>query len=417
MKTNVEKAIEILEKYNQKDTLELMKSLDEEKKEILSKSVLDVDFDGLMDIYNQSTEKKNVSTEGVLPMNATIKEDLTDEERKKYFDLGKEVIQKGEYAVVTVAGGQGTRLGHKGPKGTYKVSTVKGEKYIFEILCEKMKEANSVYGVEILWYIMTSEENNADTESFFKTNNFFGYNPEKIHFFKQSKMPLMSKEGKILVDKNFTVKQASDGHGGIFNSMKKQGVISELEKNEVKWIFTCGVDNILVNMVDPYLIGLAIEKNCKLATRSLVKNSPTEKIGVICKQNNRVKVIEYSELPENMAHQTDTNGNLVFGESHVMFNLFSLDAIKKISEEKLPYHIAFKKNDYLNSKGEFVKTEEPNSYKFESFIFDSFGMFDDIAILRGKREEEFAPIKNATGIDSPETAVNLYNAYWDKRNL
>ena len=417
MKTNVEKAEELLKKYDQKEIIELMNGLDEKKKETLSNSVLDVDFEYLMDVFKQSTEKKTVNTEGVMPMNATIKEDLSDTEREEYFEIGKKVIQNNQYAVVTVAGGQGTRLGHKGPKGTYKVNTVKGEKYIFEILCEKMKEANKAYNVEIPWYIMTSEENNDETESFLKTHNYFGYNPDKIHLFKQSKMPLMSQDGKILIDQEFKVKQASDGHGGIFNSMKKQGVISELEKNNVKWIFTCGVDNILVNMVDPYLIGLAIQKNCKLATRSLVKNSPTEKIGVICKQNNRVKVIEYSELPEDMANQVDKNGNLVFGESHVMFNLFSLDAIKKISEEKLPYHIAFKKNDYLNTQGKLVKTEVPNSYKFESFIFDSFGMFDDIAILRGKREDEFAPIKNATGIDSPETAVNLYNDYWNKRSL
>ena len=417
MKTNIEKAEEILEKYNQKDTLELMKELDSIQKEVLSNSILDVDFDYLMSVYNQSTEKKDINTEGVMPMNATIKEDLTEEERTKYFNIGKDVIQKNEYAVVTVAGGQGTRLGHKGPKGTYKVNTIKGEKYIFEILTEKMKEANKTYGVEITWYIMTSEENHKDTEDFLKLHNFFGYNQDKVHLFKQSKMPLMSKEGKILVDKDFKIKQASDGHGGIFNSMKKQGVISKLEKDNIKWIFTCGVDNILVNMVDPYLVGLAIEKKCKLATRSLVKNSPKEKIGVICKQNNRVKVIEYSELPEDMANKTDEKGNLLFGESHVMFNLFSLEAIKKISEEKLPYHIAFKKNDYLNTKGEYVKTEEPNSYKFESFIFDSFSMFDDIAILRGKREDEFAPIKNAEGQDSPETAVNLYNDYWSKRSL
>lgn len=412
METNIKKAEEILKKYKQEGTIELFKNLDSEKKEILANSVLNTDFDYVMDVFNEANKKKDSSSQGILPMQASKKEDMSDVERENYYELGKKVIQNNEYAVVTVAGGQGTRLNHPGPKGTFKVQTVNGEKYIFEILCEIMKEANEKYSVEIPWYIMTSEENNDETENFFKSHNFFGYNQDKIKFFKQSKMPIMTTDGKILVDKNFKVKEASDGHGGIFNSMRKSGVINELEKNNVKWIFTCGVDNILVNMVDPYLVGLAIDKNCKIATRSLVKNSPSEKVGVLCKQDNKVKVVEYTELPEDKANMIDEKGNLVYSESHVMFNLFSLDAIKQISTARLPYHIAFKKNDYLDKDGNLVKAETPNSYKFESFIFDSFELFDDIAILRGNREDEFAPIKNATGNDSPETAVNLYNNFW-----
>ncbi len=415
-KEKLEKAEEILKKYNQTEVIELLDKLDDEKKEKLTDSVLNVDFENLTKVFNRSQEKKEVNTTGISPMNAIVKEDVSEEERKKYFELGKAVIQNNHYAVVTVAGGQGTRLGHDGPKGTYKIKTIKGEKYIFEILCEIMKKANQTYGVEIPWYIMTSEENNSETVSFFEEHNYFGCNPQKIKFFTQSKMPVMSKDGKILVDKDYKVKEASDGHGGIFNSMKRAGIIEELSDKNIEWIFTCGVDNILVNMVDPYLVGLAIDKKCKVATRSLIKNSPSEKIGVLCKQNNRVKVIEYTELPEDMAKEVDSKGNLKFGESHVMFNLFSLEAIKKIANESLPYHIAFKKNEYINSNGELVKPESPNSYKFESFIFDSFEMFDDMAILRAKREDEFAPIKNATGVDSPETAVNLYNNFWSKRN-
>ena len=255
-----------------------------------------------------------------------------------------------------------------------------------------MKTASKEYGTVIPWYIMTSDENNKQTVDFFEANNYFGYDKDRIKFFRQSKMPVVDTEGKLLVDENFRIKEASDGHGGIFNSMYKRNVISELDTLGVKWVFTCGVDNPLVNMVDPYLLGLAITKNCKLATRSLVKTSPSEKIGVLCKQDNRVKVIEYTELSEEMANKVNYKGDLLFGESHVMFNLFSLDAIKKIANEKLPYHIAFKKNSYIDENGKLVKPEKPNSYKFESFIFDSFELFDDMAILRGSREDEFAPI-------------------------
>ena len=417
MKTRIQEAEEKLKKYNQDSVIKLMNKLDNDKKEALAESVLDTDLESVQNVFKTINAKPEVKSENILPMNATIKEDVSESERENYFEIGKKIIENGEYAVVTVAGGQGTRLGHNGPKGTYKISTIKGEKSLFEILCETMKEASDKYGTVIPWYIMTSDENNKQTVDFFEANNYFGYDKDKINFFRQSKMPVVDTEGKLLVDENFKIKEASDGHGGIFNSMLKRNVISDLDKAGVKWVFTCGVDNPLVNMVDPYLLGLAVTKNCKLATRSLVKTSPSEKIGVLCKQNNRVKVIEYTELPEEMANKVNEKGDLLFGESHVMFNLFSLDAIKKIANEKLPYHIAFKKNSFIDENGKLVKPEKPNSYKFESFIFDSFELFDDMAILRGSRNDEFAPIKNAEGNDSPETAVKLYNDFWKNKTI
>lgn len=415
MDTIIKEAEEKLKKYKQDSVFKLMNKLEGEKKIALAESVLSTDLESVQNVFKTINDKKESTSVEISPMNATVKENVSEGERQNYYEIGKKVIENNEYAVVTVAGGQGTRLGHNGPKGTYKINTIKGEKSLFEILCETMKDAKKKFGVIIPWYIMTSDENNDQTVSFFESNNYFGYDKDKIKFFKQSKMPVVDTEGKLLVDENYRIKEASDGHGGIFNSMVKGNVVSELDKAGVKWVFTCGVDNPLVDMVDPYLLGLAITKNCKLATRSLVKTSPSEKIGVICKQNNRVKVIEYSELSEEMANKVNENGDLLFGESHVMFNLFSLDAIKKIANEKLPYHIAFKKNSYIDENGTLVKPEKPNSYKFESFIFDSFELFDDMAILRGKREDEFAPIKNAEGSDSPETAVKLYNDFWKNK--
>jgi len=135
----------------------------------------------------------------------------------------------------------------------------------------------------------------------------------------------------------------------------------------------------------------------------------------LCKQNNKIKVIEYTELPKDIAGITDENGELVFGESHIMCNLFNIDALKKLSKNELEYHIAFKKSDYLDENKKLIIPDKPNAYKFEQFIFDSFKLFDDIAILRGKREEDFAPVKNAKGEDSPDTAKKLYENYWKNR--
>ena len=228
---------------------------------------------------------------------------------------------------------------------------------------------------------------------------------------------MLSKSGKLVTDENGLVKLASDGNGGIFYSMAKNGIIDDMKKKNIEWVFIGSVDNLLVKYVDTLLLGLAIKKNVKIATRTIIKNSPYEKVGVLCKKNGKIKVIEYTEIPKKMRFAVDEHGEMIYGESHIMCNLFSMEALEKASTKELKYHIAEKKVDYINEDGELIKPEEPNCYKFEKFIFDSFGLFDEIAILRGKREEDFAPIKNKEGADSPATAKKLYENYITKKVL
>ena len=188
-----------------------------------------------------------------------------------------------------------------------------------------------------------------------------------------------------------------------------------MKNRNVKWIFIGSVDNAILKMADTSLLGLAIKQNVEIASKSVVKANPKERVGVFCKMNGHPKVIEYTELPEEMAEEKDENGELKYGESHIMCNLFSIDAIEKISKEPLIYHSAFKKNSYINEEGKEIIPKEPNSYKFEAFIFDCFPFFDDMAIIRGKREDDFAPVKNKEGVDSPRTAKELYEKYWERQ--
>lgn len=262
---------------------------------------------------------------------------------------------------------------------------------------------------------MTSKENNDDTVNFLEKHNYFGYPKDYIYIFEQGELPLLNEHGKLLIGKNGLIKEASNGNGGIFNSMLKKGIISDMDKRGIEWLFIGSVDNILLKYVDILLLGLTASRGSQIGTRTVLKRSPDEKVGVLCKQNNKVRVIEYTELPDDIASITDDNGELVFGESHIMCNLFSLDAVKRCSTKELEYHIAFKKSDYLDENKNLIKPKEENAYKFEKFIFDSFKIFDDIAILRGKREEDFAPVKNMTGPDSPKTAKKLYENYWKNK--
>lgn len=303
-------------------------------------------------------------------------------------------------------------FGHNKPKGTYKLELNGKEKYLFEIIVDDLKRANKKFNVIIPWYIMTSNENNKDTVSFLEEHNYFNYPKEYINIFKQEELPLLNKQGKLLIDENKNIKEASNGNGGIFNSMLKNGVISDMDKRGIEWIFIGSVDNILLKNVDILLLGLTASKGNYIGTKTILKNSPEERVGVFCKQSGKVKVIEYTEIPEDIAKLTYDDGELVFGESHIMCNLFNIVALKECSKMLLEYHVACKKAKYLDENQNLVNPEEPNAYKFEQFIFDSFKLFDDIAILRGKREDDFAPIKNKEGEDSPITAKKLYENYW-----
>ena len=408
MNVKLENSKKILNKYHQEHLLNFYEELSKQEQEELLNQILDTDFKTIQELYENTKKEGIESKDKIEPVEYIDKEKLSKEEIKKYEEIGEKIIKSGQYAVATMAGGQGTRLGHKGPKGTYYLLN---NKSLFEIFYDELNKANQKYGITIPWYIMTSKENNKDTINFFEKNNYFGYNKDHIKFFSQSELPVISKEGKILLSNKGTIKEAADGNGGIFSSMNKNGITDDITSRKIKWLFIGSIDNALLKMVDPLLIGIAQSTGVLAAAKSLVKCSPTEKVGVFCKRNNKPSVIEYTELPEEMANLRDEKGELFYGESHIMCNMFHVDALKSIGEKNMPYHKALKKANYINEKGEEVKPTEPNALKFEKFIFDAFETIPELAILRVKREEEFAPVKNATGVDSPETAKNLYLNY------
>lgn len=412
MEEQIEEAIKKLKEFNQEQILELLELLNKDERKIISKQILELDFDKINSLYKELKNKEKINSDNTEAITAVNKDKLEPRELEKYNELGKNIICNNQYAVVTMSGGQGTRLGYDGPKGTFKIDIRPESKYLFEILADRLKEANKKYNVTIPWYIMTSTENNDDIVEFFKLHKYFGYPKESIMFFEQGNLPLITVDGKLIIGSNKKIKVAADGNGGIFQSMFKNSVLEDMKKRNIKWIFIGSIDNVLLKLDDITLLGLAEDRKVEIATKSILKNSPEEKVGAICKQNGKIRVIEYSEMSEEMKQKKNKDGELAFGESHIMCNLFSINALDKLSDKQLPYHIAFKKSDYLNKEGVIVKVETPNIYKFETFIFDAWKYFDDIAILRGKREEDFAPVKNATGIDSPETAIKLYEAYY-----
>lgn len=224
---------------------------------------------------------------------------------------------------------------------------------------------------------------------------------------------MVDTEGKILINEEGLIKQAANGHGGIYEALVKNGMAKKMKELGIEWVFIGGVDNCLAKMVDPLFMGIAIDKNVTVACKSVVKANPHEKVGVFCKRNGKPSVIEYSEITDEMAEATDKDGELLYGESNLLCNLFNIEAIERMGNMPLPYHIAYKKAKYINKEGNLIEPNSPNAYKFESFLFDTFGSLDEMVVLRVKREEEFAPVKNAdsAGVDCPKTAKKLYETF------
>lgn len=389
--TELEQIKQKLKENNQEQLIEEIKKMSKEDQEKIIKQIEQINFDEVNNLYNLTKQNHTKNVGKIEPINYIDKEKITKEGEEEAKEIGEKIIKNNQYAVVTMAGGQGTRLGWKGPKGTYKLDIGENGKYIFQILTETLKKSKEKYGILPYWYIMTSEQNYDETVLFMQEHDFFGYEKEKVKFFKQGELPMLTKDGKILIEDG-KIKTGSNGNGGVYFAMKKQNIINDMKSKGIKWVYICGVDNIMVNPIDPVFVGLTVKNKMQVASKSVAKAYPEEKVGVFCKRDNKPSTVEYIELSEKMRNERAENSELVYGEANIISHLLNIDAIEKIANYSLKYHIA----------------QKNGLYKFETFIFDAFEFFDDMLVMRVKREDEFAPIKNKEGVDSPETAKKIY---------
>ena len=408
---NLCKATNILKKYDQEHLLYLYDMLSEDEKNLLVNQILHTNFEHIISLYKNSMKEEHFCLDDISPLEHLEKNDFSADEINHYVSIGEHELLNQTYAVVTMAGGQGTRLGYKGPKGTYMLDLKPQKKSLFQIVCEDIKQANLKYNIVIPWYIMTSEENDTPTKLFFEKNNYFGYPVNKIKFFKQKQLPIIDVKGKLILKEPYIIKEASNGNGDVFNSMLENGIIEDLEENNIKWIFFGGIDNVLLKNVDPLLLGLAIATNNEIASKSIFKEQPLEKTAVYCRNLGKPSILYYENIDLETSEKKDLDGKYLYREANILSHLMSFNAVKKVSKEHLPYHRAYKKNTFVNSEGVKQVPEKPNTLKFEKFIFDAFSKFDDMLLLRVNPDEEFAPIKDFTSVYNPDTAKQKYENY------
>lgn len=406
---------EILEKYNQKHLIQFYNELTESQKSDLLNQILKINFEEILSLYSSSMQEVFNSTEEIEPLPYTDKSILPNSKLKQLHTIGAKAIKSGKVGVITLAGGQGSRLGFKGPKGTFYLET-SPKKSLFEILCDYIKRYSFEYNVNIPWYIMTSTDNYFDTISFFEQNNYFGYNRNSIKFFTQENLPIINTNAKLVLSETHKVLFASNGNGNLFSSLRKSNLLDDMTLRKLQWLFVGGIDNVLLNPLDPVFIGYTISSKCEIGSKTLFKELPESKSWIFALKNNKPSIVDCENFVEELSQIVDEKGNYLYRETNMLAHLFSLNALKKMSTIKLTYHRAFRKNAFVNSEGMKEVPSMPNVYKFEQFVFDAFSYFNKIALLRVNKEEEFAPIKDFNGPYNPEIAAKKYSELILKKN-
>lgn len=336
----------------------------------------------------------------------------TDQQAQKYAEamkLGEKLIREGKVAGFVVAGGQGTRLGFDGPKGNYPISPVKN-KTLFQLFAENLVAASKKYGTTIPLYIMTSPLNHGETIGIFEAADYYGLGKENVFVFQQGTMPNFDFDGHILMASKDAIAASPDGHGGSLKALYASGAIADMKHRGVEHMSYWQVDNPLIYLIDPLFIGLHVMDAAEMSSKALIKAGPLEKVGNFCLVDGKVTVIEYSDLPDEAAHRKNPDGSLAFELGSIGIHMIDVAFVEKLNKGgdfALPFHRAVKKIPYVDAEGNLIQPETPNGVKLETFVFDALPLAKRSVILETLRQEEFAPVKNATGTDSAEVTRQM----------
>lgn len=333
---------------------------------------------------------------------------------------GEAAIRAGEVAVLVVAGGQGSRLGSDRPKGCFPVGPVSGAS-LFQVHAEKVLALRRKFAAEVSLLVMTSPATHAETEAYFAENKFFGLPADGVTFFQQGTMPALDlATGKLLLEAPGKLFLSPNGHGGTLTALADSGILADLKSRGVKHVFYFQVDNPLVRVADPAFIGRHIEAGSEVSSKVVFKEKPEEKVGLLALIRGRCGIIEYSDLPDDVAAERAADGPLLFRAGNPAIHLFSVPFLEKVTsgDTRLAFHVAKKKVAFYDAATQQTVTPTTeNALKFETFVFDALPLADRWLAVQVEREDEFAPLKNATGADSPATVKALTlarNARWLK---
>ena len=331
------------------------------------------------------------------------------DERARAREAGEELLAAGRVAALVVAGGEATRLGRPGPKGLFPIGPVTARS-LFELQAQKLLRLERRFGRRVPWIVMTSAATDAATRAFFARHASFGL---EVSFACQREAPCVDLAGRPLLAAPGRLATAPDGHGGVLWALDQAGLLESLAARGIEALAYHQVDNPLARMADPLLLGLLATHGAEVATKVVRKARPDERLGTVGLCGGRSEVVEYTELAAEEAAGRDSGGGLRLWAGAIGLHAFSLDFLRRLApraDELLPYHASPKVIPCLDAEGRPVAPREPNGYKLERFVFDLLPEARALVMVEALREDEYAPVKNADGGESPASARRALDA-------
>ncbi len=407
----------LAESYGQEHVFSFWEQLNSEGRANLLEALDDIDFPLMQRLINDwvLNEPEAEHFAEIKPVPVISKVNPYRPDCIEALEAGEAALRAGEVGLFLVAGGQGTRLGFDGPKGAYPVGPVSGRS-LFAFHAEKIHNLQNRYDCTLPWYIMVSETNGLETETFFQEHHYFGLDPHQVQFLKQRMVPCVDEAGKFMLESPDCLAKNPNGHGGCIPAMVENGVIKDASERGVKYLCYFQVDNWAVKVADPYFLGYHVLAQAQMSSKNHRKHAPREAVGVHCLCDGEYRVIEYSELdiyPQLL--DTDPAGNVIYYAGnpaiHILSTKFVEDTFNRF--DQFPWHRAHKKVPFINSEGELIEPATPNAYKFETFVFDALRFIDHKPVaLEIEPPGEYTPIKSFTGENSVEGAWETMREYW-----
>ena len=410
---NYEQAKKTLSQNGQAHLLRFWGKLDKKAQKALLEQIDSIDFREVARCQEMLANRDKPAVKKGVPTAPEVTT-LAGALRKKAVAAGERELAAGRVGVLLVAGGQGSRLGFDGPKGAYPIGPITNAP-LFYFHARKVLALSRRYKARIPFYVMTSMANYADTVAHFEEHGYYGLDKKDVVFFRQGMWPGMTEDGKIILDQPGHVFMSPDGHGGMLAALKANGCFDDMAKRGVKTLFYFQVDNPLVNVAEPAFIGQHVLQKAEYSLKLCAKRNGREGLGMVVRRDGHFDMIEYTEMTREMNFRRTKDGELYFKYGSPAIHVFDRAFLEREAKKDMPLHLAHKKIATVDDSGRVVKPSSPNGYKFEKFIFDILPDAKRVALVAFDRRDEFAPVKNAEGKDSPETCRAALRAKWRRQ--